>query len=195
MPSGSKNKIVKAAIKFFSKKGYDATSMREIAEAARVTKPMIYYHFKNKDTLYLHLFTMHLDPFCDQLREILQSREHPQDILCRIIDLYAETFRANPGMFQIIQRELAGNGHYVSYLTEHYFSRIHAEIASFLENGAKKGILRPSSNYSLCSLTLVAILMFHFSHVSVISELSKYLGPEIHSTDSIRSHILNIFMR
>lgn len=195
MATGSKDKIIRSAIKIFSKKGYDATSMREIAEVAKVTKPMIYYHFKNKEKLYLYLFTMPLEPFCDQLQAILNSKEHPRDILCRVIDLYAESFRASPGIFQIIQRELAGNGHYVSYLTEHYFSRIHSQIASFLEDGAKRGIFRPSLHYSLCSLTLVAVLMFHFSQISAVNELSKYLGSEIYSTDSIRSHILNIFVR
>ena len=48
----SKEKIIKAAIKVFAAKGYDGTSMDGIAQAARLTKPMIYYHFKNKESLY-----------------------------------------------------------------------------------------------------------------------------------------------
>ena len=55
MPLSSKEKVLKAAIRVFSKKGYDGASMREIAESARLTKPMIYYHFKNKKDLYLYL--------------------------------------------------------------------------------------------------------------------------------------------
>ena len=43
----SKEKIIKAAIKVFSAEGYDSAFMDEIARVARLTKPMIYYHFKN----------------------------------------------------------------------------------------------------------------------------------------------------
>jgi AcrR family transcriptional regulator len=43
----SKEKIISAAIEVFFEKGFDAASMREIAEKAGLTKPMIYYHFKN----------------------------------------------------------------------------------------------------------------------------------------------------
>ena len=41
--------ILQAAVRLFARKGYEATSTREIVEAAGVTKPMIYYYFKNKE--------------------------------------------------------------------------------------------------------------------------------------------------
>ena len=59
----SKEKIIKAAIKVFSAEGYDSASMDEIARVARLTKPMIYYHFKNKKDLYLYLLESHVERF------------------------------------------------------------------------------------------------------------------------------------
>ena len=46
---------MRASPPLFSKKGYDAVSIREIAEAAGVTKPAIYYYFEGKKTLYDNL--------------------------------------------------------------------------------------------------------------------------------------------
>ena len=44
-----------AAIELFSSKGFAATSTREICDRAKVTKPVLYYHFHSKDVLYQRL--------------------------------------------------------------------------------------------------------------------------------------------
>ena len=43
--------ILEEAAELFAQKGFAATSIREIAAAAGVTKPTLYYHFENKDGL------------------------------------------------------------------------------------------------------------------------------------------------
>lgn len=50
-----KEKIIRSAIQLFTKKGYAATSVREIVEASGVSKPVLYYYFKNKEELYLQI--------------------------------------------------------------------------------------------------------------------------------------------
>ncbi len=44
-----------AALDQFTRRGYAATSVRELCEAAGVTKPVLYYYFKSKEGLYLQL--------------------------------------------------------------------------------------------------------------------------------------------
>ena len=43
--------IKKAAFSLMAEKGLDKVSMREIAEKVNVTKPVLYYYFKNKEDL------------------------------------------------------------------------------------------------------------------------------------------------
>ncbi|MFT4185835.1 MAG: TetR/AcrR family transcriptional regulator [Micrococcaceae bacterium] len=47
----SKERILNNAIAMFTEEGYDKVSMREIAEAAGVTKPALYYHFNSKEDI------------------------------------------------------------------------------------------------------------------------------------------------
>jgi len=47
----SKERILDASIKLFSEKGFDATRVNEIAEAANVNKALIYYYFKSKEDI------------------------------------------------------------------------------------------------------------------------------------------------
>lgn len=44
--------ILAAALKLFADRGYAGTSVKEIVDAARVTKPVLYYYFANKAALY-----------------------------------------------------------------------------------------------------------------------------------------------
>jgi AcrR family transcriptional regulator len=47
----TKERIFEAAIDIFALKGYDATSMREIAEAVGIKKASMYSHYKSKDEI------------------------------------------------------------------------------------------------------------------------------------------------
>ena len=51
----AKERILNASIQLFSQKGYDGTRVSEIAEAAQVTKALIYYYFKSKEEILDHL--------------------------------------------------------------------------------------------------------------------------------------------
>jgi AcrR family transcriptional regulator len=45
---GTRERILAVALTLFADKGYDATSMREIAEQLGITKAALYYHFDSK---------------------------------------------------------------------------------------------------------------------------------------------------
>jgi AcrR family transcriptional regulator len=48
----TKQKIVKTALQLFLQKGYEKTSLNDIAGEVGITKPAIYHHFENKDQLF-----------------------------------------------------------------------------------------------------------------------------------------------
>jgi AcrR family transcriptional regulator len=57
----TKSKILAIAEKLFAEKGYDGTSIQDIARTAKVNKALIYYHFKNKQDIIDSLFKQTLD--------------------------------------------------------------------------------------------------------------------------------------
>jgi outer membrane protein TolC/AcrR family transcriptional regulator len=54
----TKEKIIEKAIELFSYKGIDAVSMNEIASSLKITKPVLYYYFKNKDEMIKYAFSL-----------------------------------------------------------------------------------------------------------------------------------------
>ncbi|NUR69783.1 MAG: TetR/AcrR family transcriptional regulator [Hamadaea sp.] len=47
----TRSRIQAVALELFTEQGYDATSLREIAERLGVTKAALYYHFKSKEEI------------------------------------------------------------------------------------------------------------------------------------------------
>jgi AcrR family transcriptional regulator len=52
-----RERLLAAATELFSRKGYSATTIREIVAAAGVTKPVLYYYFQSKEGIYLELMS------------------------------------------------------------------------------------------------------------------------------------------
>src|ERR1700728_2627182 len=54
-PHDTRERILDVALDLFIEKGYDKTSLREIAEQLGVTKAALYYHFKSKQDILMAL--------------------------------------------------------------------------------------------------------------------------------------------
>jgi len=65
--TSSASRILQTALQLFSKKGYDATSVREICEASGITKPTLYHFFGSKDGVYRALVDGALEGFQQEI--------------------------------------------------------------------------------------------------------------------------------
>jgi AcrR family transcriptional regulator len=72
-PDTKRPVIVRAATSLFAKKGVDATSMREIADAAGVREAAIYRYFASKEELSREIFVSWYGWYSRQLREIVRG--------------------------------------------------------------------------------------------------------------------------
>lgn len=73
--------ILLAAAKLFSNEGYNATTMRRIAEAAKLEAGSIYYHFKSKDQILDDVLDMGVRQLYEQIREIVERARAEGDPL------------------------------------------------------------------------------------------------------------------
>ncbi len=87
--------ILQAAVGLFARKGFEATSTREIVESAGVTKPMLYYYFKSKEGLCEAVLARFLSPFYARLRTVIDEPRPPRDALIEVVWVHLEYCRAN----------------------------------------------------------------------------------------------------
>src|SRR4051794_29486681 len=62
--------VARAAARLFAARGYDATPVRAIVEAAGVTKPTLYYHFGSKEGLAQALLTVPMTRLMEGVEEV-----------------------------------------------------------------------------------------------------------------------------
>ena len=94
--SGSARHIARVAARQFAARGYDATSVREIVEAAGVTKPTLYYHFGSKEGLAQALLTVPMTGLVNALEEIAGAEGDPVERLVRTFEAHFAFCREEP---------------------------------------------------------------------------------------------------
>lgn len=66
--------LLELATRVFTEKGFQATSMDDIAAAAGVTKPVLYQHFDSKETLYVEVLDIISEAMIQEVRAIGEHR-------------------------------------------------------------------------------------------------------------------------
>jgi len=92
----TRDKILMTAAKLFADKGFEATSMREIAESCELTKPALYYYFQDKNTLFAEIINAIADYSVKFLTEIYQSDKDPINKLYDIVIMQVTRLKQNP---------------------------------------------------------------------------------------------------
>jgi AcrR family transcriptional regulator len=88
--------VARTAARLFATRGYDATSVREIVEAAGVTKPTLYYHFGSKEGLAQALLHRPLSGLAEALQAIAEGDGDSVTVLERIFQAHFDFCREDP---------------------------------------------------------------------------------------------------
>ena len=88
-------KILSAARELFEEKGFDLTSVREIATKADVNVALINYHFGSKENLLLAIMEQSVGTTRLKLNDINQSPSTPIEKLMQVIELYVDKIFSN----------------------------------------------------------------------------------------------------
>lgn len=85
----TKNKILRSALRIFAHRGYAGASIQDIVDDAKVTKPTLYYYFKNKAGLYKALVDHSMD---ERYRLLMESAQHATSFESRLEEMLTSLF-------------------------------------------------------------------------------------------------------
>lgn len=141
--SGGREAILKAAMRTFAEKGFAGASTREICASAGVTKPVLYYHFRNKQHLYEELM---IDSFGQYRKTLLKASTTRGTLRERLIRMVYADFRAgrdDPFTLRFVLRMIFSPGEqhtYFDYVREMESQR--KIIAGVIREGIESGEIR-----------------------------------------------------
>ncbi|HCA85991.1 MAG TPA: TetR family transcriptional regulator [Streptomyces sp.] len=136
-----RRKLAAAAMELFAAKGYDATTVDEIAATAGVARRTFFRHFRSKEEA---IFPDHDDTLvrAEAVLDAAPAHEHPLDTVCRgikeVIRMYAaspavsvERYRLTREVPTLREREIASVARYerlfTRYLLGHFDERAHRD--------------------------------------------------------------------
>ncbi|MBF8193263.1 TetR/AcrR family transcriptional regulator [Nonomuraea sp. K274] len=92
MREDTRTRIQEIALRLFIEQGYEATSLREIAEELGVTKAALYYHFKTKDDIVTSLVDLRVAEM-EELLAWAKSRPKTPEMRRELLERYAERLK------------------------------------------------------------------------------------------------------
>jgi AcrR family transcriptional regulator len=112
----------------FAERGYEATSIEEIAARADVSKPVVYEHFGGKEGLYAVVVDREMQRLLDRFASALSIGGHPRELLERAALVLLDYIEDETDGFRVLVRDSPVTG------TEGGFSSLISEVASKVEH-------------------------------------------------------------
>jgi AcrR family transcriptional regulator len=147
----TRDKILDSAVQVFSQKGFQASTIREIARSAGVNDLTVYRHFENKEKLFNEMFCQHT--LLSEMNNFINSRikgDFNADIRA-IITMFVSTFKREIALVKLILIESENMIECRKYLAS-LTGTIIKDLTAFFIHYQESGVIRPEANcYAIAS--------------------------------------------
>jgi TetR/AcrR family transcriptional regulator, cholesterol catabolism regulator len=86
----SRQEILRTAARLFQQRGYDATSMNDVAAALKLSKGGLYHHFQSKDEILYEIMNHAMEITQERVLNPVRSIADPEERLRTLIRLHIE---------------------------------------------------------------------------------------------------------
>jgi len=152
-----RHEIFHQVASIFLKKGFQETSMREIAEAAGLGKSTLYDYFKTKDEILVYFFEDQLNDITENAQKVALQNLPADKRLRQIMEIYIENLQANKNLFLKLslesQRLKTASQKQIQQKRHVYQDMIRALI----DEGIREGIFRQVNSLLVARLLINAM--------------------------------------
>jgi AcrR family transcriptional regulator len=163
-------KILDAAEELFAERGYEGTTLRDVATRVGVRAPSLYNHFASKDELYAAVLERGIGPVIELLtRTAAAPADQPSDPARLVSDVMAILSR-RPRLPRLVQHETLAGGQRLTPILRGWivpaFARAHELVAA----SPAAGRWRPEQ-IPLLVLAMYHVVVGYFTFASVYRDL------------------------
>jgi AcrR family transcriptional regulator len=148
----TRQRVLDVAEALFAERGYDATTLTDVAVGANLRPPSLYNHFDSKDVLYTAVLERACQPILDLLRRFLSHQPTADDIPELTADI-VNALASHPNVPRLVAFEaLRGSRELVQIVA--------AWIGPFVQHGMEvQRRVRPSGRWSLEELPFLVMAL------------------------------------
>jgi len=152
-----KEAICRVATRLFVEKGFEKTSIRDIAEAAKMNSSGLYYYFEDKEAILYTILIEIMDESLERMREIAQREVPLKEKIYAAIDLHTEVYGADPIRMALIaynQKSLnPEHWHELQQKQKEYSAIVRSFLAELRDKGETADL-----NPTLCTFALFGMI-------------------------------------
>ena len=157
--------ILQVAEQLFAEKGFDGTSVRDIAKIANINVAMISYYFGSKEKLLEALVLHRISSMRLHLETLYHENISPFLKMEKLIAFYIGRVNKNRCIYQILHFELSSKKREIDMTA---FTEVKRNNLKLIENivleGQQKGLFQPNINVALLPTTIIgSFLHFHMN--------------------------------
>lgn len=182
-PEESRAAILQAAAQEFAEFGVAGARTDTIAHEAGVNKALLYYYFKDKETLYGSVLDEAFAGLKKAVFEVLDSTLPPGEKVMAYAGAYFDFIASNQLYPRLMQREMmrAREGHskHIEKIIKNYIQPIFLRVSEVLREGIAQGEFRPVNPVHFVP-SIVAMIVFYFSSAPMMQKIVGFnpLTPE-----------------
>jgi AcrR family transcriptional regulator len=157
--------ILDNAERLFADKGYDGTSVRDIADEAGVNVAMISYYFGSKEKLLEALFNHRSAGASSKVKAIMENTEMgPMEKVEAMIDYYIDKFQNENCFHKIMMREqVAIQRTTTASLILDFKKRNQELVSKLIQDGQKAGVFVKNIDVPISMATLIGTVSHMFT--------------------------------
>ena len=154
--------ILHVAEKLFAEKGFDGTSIRDIAKEAQINIAMVSYYFGSKEQLLESIIVNRSVDIKLQLDILTLEDLDPIQKINKLIELYIDKINSNRCIYKIIHFEFSSSQRVINLqaFTELKKGNLKS-LETIIQDGQEKGIFRKDIIVPLLTTTILGTY-FHF---------------------------------
>ena len=181
-PEETRAAILQAAVREFAGHGLAGARTDAIAREAGVNKALLYYYFKDKETLYGAALDHAFGEQSAHMLAVLKQDRPPKQKILAYLGEYFDFIAAHPLNRDLAQRELMraghGSGHF-QRIAKRYFHPLFAGLAEVIRQGIEQGAFRPVDPMQFVP-SMVALVVFYFTGAPIMKAVAGFdpLSPE-----------------
>jgi len=154
--------ILQVTEKLFAEKGFDGTSIRDIAKQANINIAMVSYYFGSKEKMLEALIYSRISDMKLQLESLSKEAISPVEKINKLIELYIHRINKNKGIYQILHFELTSKKREIDLKSFAEVKKQNFEIIKkIIVEGQEKGIFKKDINLILIPSSILGPF-FHF---------------------------------
>lgn len=155
----------------FAAAGIEGARTEAIARLAGVNKALIYYYFKDKETLHRAVLDNVFSGLKSTIEAALAVEQPPRQKLLTYVSAHFDYIVSSRLKPQLFMREMLREGASLEHVTESYLTPVFHSVVRIIRDGIASGDFRPVDPMQFVS-SIVAVIVFYFSSAPVVRILS-----------------------